>query len=105
MRNRYRRDPESPPLSRAFTERRIHSLMGLSIVLFLFEHLLTNSQAALFVGDDGKGFIHSVNFIHSLPYLPFIEISLLAVPILTHIFLNFYVLKKDVLSWLTARST
>ena len=58
--------------------------MGLFLVLFLFEHLLTNSEAALFVGEDGVGFVRMVNFIHSLPYLPVIEIALLGVPFLIH---------------------
>lgn len=71
-------------LPRAFITRRLQSFTGVFLVLFLIEHLLTNSQAALFIGEDGKGFIDAVNFIHSLPYLPVIELSLLAVPILIH---------------------
>ena len=47
-------------------------------------HLFTNSQAALFIGDDGQGFIRAVNSIHELPFLPLIEIAILAVPILIH---------------------
>ena len=43
-----------------------------------------NSQAALFFGDDGSGFVRAVNDIHDLPYLPFIEMGLLGVPILIH---------------------
>jgi len=58
--------------------------MGLWIVLFLIEHLLTNSQAALLIGKDGEGFIRAVNVIKHLPYLPVIEIVLLGVPILFH---------------------
>ncbi|MBX3718418.1 MAG: succinate dehydrogenase [Parachlamydiales bacterium] len=69
---------------RAFVWRRIHSLMGLWLVLFLIEHLLTNSQAALWLGDNGKGFVDMVNGIHNLPYLQAIEIFLLGVPILIH---------------------
>ena len=69
---------------RPFVERRIHSLLGLFIVLFLTEHLITNSQAALFLGDDGKGFIEMVNWIHSLPYLQVIEVTLIGLPILYH---------------------
>ena len=64
--------------------RRIHSLTGLWIVLFLIEHLLTNSQAALFLGNDGAGFVRGVQLLHSLPYLPVIEVVLLGVPILVH---------------------
>lgn len=69
---------------KAFIWRRLHSLFGLWVVLFLIEHLLTNSQAALLVGANGEGFIRSVNFIKNLPYLPAIEIFLLGVPILFH---------------------
>ena len=71
-------------LPRAFIERRLHSLTGLFLVLFLIEHLFLNSQAALLIGEDGKKFIDGVNSIHDLPYLPFIEIFLLGVPILLH---------------------
>ncbi len=71
-------------ISRAFIWKRLHSLMGLWLVLFLIEHLLTNSQAALWLGEDGKGFISMVNTIHDFPYLQLIEIFLLGVPILIH---------------------
>jgi len=67
-----------------FFWRRIHSLAGLWLILFIIEHLLTNSQSALFLGDDGHGFISSVNWIHNLPYLPVIEIVALGVPFLIH---------------------
>lgn len=68
-----------------FIHRRFHSFLGIWLVLFLFEHLLTNSEAALFFGADGEGFIQMVNFIHSLPYLPVLEIALLLVPFSFHI--------------------
>lgn len=71
-------------IPRAFILRRLHSLTGLWLVVYLIMHLLTNSQAALLIGDDGAGFIHSVNSIHELPYLPAIEIAVLALPILIH---------------------
>lgn len=58
--------------------------MGLWLVLFLLEHLLTNSQAALWIGDDGSEFVKMVQFIHNLPYLEVIEIALIGVPILIH---------------------
>lgn len=70
--------------SNDFFWRRLHSLTGLWLVLFIIEHLLTNSQSALLLGDDGSGFIRSVNFIHNLPYLPVIELFLLGVPFLIH---------------------
>lgn len=71
-------------LPSAFVWRRLHSLMGLWLVLFLIEHLLVNSQAALLLGDSGRGFVELVNGIHNLPYLQVIEITLLGVPILIH---------------------
>ena len=71
-------------LPSAFIWRRLHSLTGLWFVLFLIEHLLTNSQAALWLGDNGKGFVEMVNFLHNLPYLQLIEICLLGIPILVH---------------------
>lgn len=75
---------DSSAIPQAFIWRRLHSLTGLFLALFLFEHLLVNSQAALYIGDDGYGFINAVNAIHNLPYLPVIEIALLGVPILLH---------------------
>jgi succinate dehydrogenase / fumarate reductase, cytochrome b subunit len=76
---------ETAAIPQAFVWRRLHSLMGLWLSVYVIFHLLTNSQAALFIGDDGKGFIHSVNSIHELPYLPLIEIAVLAFPILVHL--------------------
>lgn len=75
---------QAPPIPRAYIWRRIHSLFGLWLAIFLLEHLLTNSQAALFIGDNGHGFIYFVNILKNLPYLPVIEMSLLGVPILMH---------------------
>lgn len=72
-------------IPRAFIWRRIHSLMGLWLVLFLMEHLLTNSQAALWVGENGRGFVDMVNTIHQLPYLQVVEVLLLAIPIVIHL--------------------
>lgn len=74
----------STKLPGAFIWRRLHSLMGLWLVLFLIEHLLVNSQAALFLGNNGKGFVDLVNSIHNFPYLPIIEFTLLGVPIAIH---------------------
>lgn len=71
-------------IPKALIWRRLHSLTGLLLVLFLFEHLLTNSQAALWLGDKGKGFVHMVDMIHNLPYLEVIEIVLIGIPLLIH---------------------
>ena len=67
-----------------FIWRRVHSLLGFWLVLYLFEHLLVNSQAALWIGDDGHTFVRLVNFIKSFPYLHAIELLLLGVPIVVH---------------------
>ncbi len=58
--------------------------MGLWIALYLIFHLLTNSRAALFFGDYGSGFIREVNWIHDLPYLPVLEVIVIALPFLFH---------------------
>ena len=71
-------------IPRAFVWRRVHSLMGLWIVLFLLEHLLTNSQAALLLGDNGSGFVKMVELLHNLPYLQVIETTLIGIPLLFH---------------------
>ncbi|MEM8727298.1 MAG: succinate dehydrogenase [Chlamydiota bacterium] len=71
-------------LRRPFAIRRIHSLFGLWIVIFLIEHLLTNSQAALLIGENGGGFVRAVNLIKNLPYLHLIEVLLIGIPIAYH---------------------
>lgn len=83
---------QTTTLSRPFALRRIHSLFGLWIVIFLIEHLLTNSQAALLIGENGEGFIRAVNFLKNLPYLHVIEIVLLGVPIFYHMVLGIHYL-------------
>ncbi|MEL7089595.1 MAG: hypothetical protein AAGL98_14335, partial [Planctomycetota bacterium] len=64
-----------------FLLRRLHSLSGIvPIGVFVMVHLFTNAQ--MIWGQDattGEGsFQHEVDFIHSMPYLLFIEISLWA---------------------------
>jgi succinate dehydrogenase / fumarate reductase cytochrome b subunit len=77
-------DPRKNNFPKEFIYSRLHSLTGLLIVIFLFEHLLTNSQAALFFGDDGIGFVRMVNLIHNLPYLQVIELIFIGIPIVYH---------------------
>lgn len=72
------------PISSYFIWRRVHSLMGLWIVIYLIEHLTVNSQAALWLGDNGIGFIRLVNLIQSIPYLQVIEAVLIGIPLLVH---------------------
>lgn len=74
----------SQSVSSTFIWRRVHSLMGLWLVLFLFFHLMVNSQAALWIGDDGHGFVRLVNSLESLPYLQVIETVFIGIPLLVH---------------------
>lgn len=77
---------EDELIPKALYRRRLHSLMGIWLTIFLMEHLLVNSQAAYFFGEDGRGFIHAVNGIHDLPYLQIIEFLILGLPIFFHMF-------------------
>ena len=87
----------------AFVKRRLHSLSGLFILLFLVEHLFVNSQSALFWGEQGRGFIRAANAIHDLPYLMMIEVLLLLVPFLIHGYLGVvYLLEMAPNSFATA---
>lgn len=66
----------------AFFSRRIHSLSGLCIAAYLFEHLYVNSQA----GISNLDFIQSVNGIQLMPYLHVFEICLIGLPIVLHMY-------------------
>ncbi len=76
----------------ALITRRLHSLTGIWLTIYLMQHLFINSQAAYFLGDDGKGFIHAVNSIHDLPYLSIIELVILGLPIFVHMLWGFKIL-------------
>jgi len=71
-------------LPKPYIWRRLHSLLGFGLVIYLCEHLLVNSQAALFFEDGGTGFIDSVNRIHRIPYLKTVEVLFLGLPFLIH---------------------
>lgn len=58
--------------------------MGLWLVLYLILHLIVNSQAALWLGDEGIGFVRLVNILEALPYLHVIEIVFLGIPFALH---------------------
>lgn len=65
-----------------FVWRRLHSLSGLWLSLYIILHLWTNAQAAV---GDGSGFVEEVNQIHRLPFLPLWELAGLGVPIVLHL--------------------
>lgn len=71
-------------ISSTFLWRRVHSLMGLWLVLYLIIHLVVNSQATLWLGDDGIGFVRLSNSLEELPFLQVIEILLIGIPLLIH---------------------
>jgi succinate dehydrogenase cytochrome b subunit len=75
---------QASSISSAFIWRRVHSLMGLWLVLYLIVHLITNSQAALWFGDDGSGFVKLVNMLETLPYLQVVETVLIGIPLVIH---------------------
>ena len=75
---------QASSISSAFIWRRVHSLMGLWLVLYLTIHLITNSQAALWFGDDGSGFVKMVNALEGFPYLQVVETVLIGIPLLIH---------------------
>lgn len=68
----------------SFIWKRLHSILGIFLVVYLTFHLFTNSQAALFLDSDGRSFILEVNKIHDIPYLIVFEILLLGLPFLIH---------------------
>ncbi|MCH9630141.1 MAG: hypothetical protein S4CHLAM37_01340 [Chlamydiia bacterium] len=89
----------------AYIWRRVHSIFGLLIVFFLIEHIITNSQSALLFGENGEGYIRAVNFIKNLPYLPFIEVFIIGIPILVHMVLGImYMTKAKVNASLTDKA-
>lgn len=90
----YDSSANAPSIPLPFLRKRLHSLTGLFLLLFLLEHLLTNSQAALWIEDDGFGFVEAVNWIHSLPYLHVIEVLLLAIPFFLHALLGIFSIRE-----------
>jgi succinate dehydrogenase / fumarate reductase cytochrome b subunit len=63
-----------------FYLRRLHSLTGLFLGLFLFNHFLTNS----FMYEGPDAFNHKVHFIHYIPFLLLVEFGLVFAPFLFH---------------------
>lgn len=69
---------------RWFIFRRLHSLLGLGLVLFLVEHLYINSRAALPVREGSSPYIEAVNQLQSMPLLIALEVLLIGLPLLVH---------------------
>jgi succinate dehydrogenase / fumarate reductase, cytochrome b subunit len=69
-------------LASSFVWRRLQSLAGIWLVLFLMQHLAVNALAGL--GRDGAGYIRWANKLEALPYLTVVEVGLLGLPFLIH---------------------
>lgn len=73
---------------RSFFNRRLHSLLGVVPVgLFLIVHLTANFQAT----GGPEAFKKAVNFIDSLPFVLYLEIFLIWLPILFHAVYGVYI--------------
>jgi succinate dehydrogenase / fumarate reductase cytochrome b subunit len=74
--------------NREFVNRRLHSLFGIIPVgLFLVVHLTVNH----FATRGEESFSKATNFMESLPFLAFLEIFLIFLPLLYHAIYGLYV--------------
>ena len=75
-------------VSASFWLRRLHSLSGvIPIGAFLLEHMFTNA----YIMYGPAAYNERIEFLRGLPYLPFLEIILIGLPILYHALYGFYV--------------
>ena len=66
----------------SYLPRKLHSLLGvIPLGLFLIEHALTNYSA---FEEGPEGFKDSIDFLHGMPLLFFLELLLIWLPILFH---------------------
>ena len=77
-----------------FLFRRLHSLTGIAFGLYVFVHLGINATLAEGARHDGAPtvFQQQVDKIHSLPFLSFVEIFTLYLPLTYHTVYGFYIL-------------
>lgn len=69
------------PLSRTFVLRKLHQLSGIvPLGLFLLEHFYTNSKAL----SGAKDFNAAVTDLQSIPYIIFVEICGIFIPLIYH---------------------
>lgn len=77
-----------------FWLRRLHSLSGIvPIGVFLLEHMFTNS----FILQGPAAYNEKIEFLRNLPFVTFLEITFIGLPILYHAGYGFYV-------WFTGKS-
>lgn len=71
----------SIPLSRTFVLRKLHQLSGIApLGIFLLEHFYTNSKAL----NGAASFNDAVKDLQSIPYILFIEIGGIFIPLIYH---------------------
>ncbi len=81
-----------------FWLRRLHSLSGvIPIGAFLLEHMFTNA----FIIKGAEAYNEKIAFLQGLPYVVFLEVLFIGLPILFHAFYGFYVMftGKNNLAW------
>jgi succinate dehydrogenase / fumarate reductase cytochrome b subunit len=72
-------------LSSTFLFRKLHQLTGIiPLGVFLLEHFYTNSKAMSSVGGPGAEFNNAVRDLQSIPYIIFIEIGGIFIPLIYH---------------------
>lgn len=81
-----------PPIragqGRSFLLRRLHSLSGIVPVgAFLVEHFISNA----FATNGPHAYANQVKFLTSLPFVPFLELFGIYLPLLYHAFYGFYI--------------
>lgn len=75
-------------MAHSFFWRKLHSLSGiLPLGIFLMVHMFINSMAVLGPEDFDRG----VSLLHSVPYLWFLELVVIFIPILYHAFYGIWV--------------
>jgi succinate dehydrogenase / fumarate reductase, cytochrome b subunit len=85
-------------ISPHFWLRRLHSLAGIfPIGAFLLEHMFSNS----FIMRGAEAYNMQIKFLSSLPFVLWIEVLFIYIPILYHAFYGFYVMftGKRNLAW------
>ena len=83
--------PEALPAQinrKHFYLRRLHSLLGvLPVSLFLIEHMISNS----FILKGPEAYNGVIQFLRHLPYLVFLEVTFIGLPILYHAIYGIYI--------------
>ncbi|MBI3313237.1 MAG: succinate dehydrogenase [Candidatus Omnitrophica bacterium] len=96
-------DSKEIKISPHFWLRRLHSLSGIfPIGAFLLEHMFSNS----FITLGPAAYNNQIHFLQSLPYVLWLEVILIYIPILYHAFYGFYVMftGKSNLAWYPYRA-